>query len=208
MVYASGLIAATSGNPSYSSFESFTTDRRAGISTKRIDVTVGIDYSNNGDSYLSGRTYVLDAQPRDVDGLITDFLFQPTGYYSTGLYVSQGSLTAVSGTNTYLDISAGDGSIANNKVNLVIFKNEEPIGGNVVHYGEKCKGVYAASGCSSVVNKISYSDIIYDLTILPQSQAVITTAGQVDTFGFVAGTGSINPSDSPKAVVSYTLFPL
>tara|TARA_Y100000401_G_C8306707_1_gene217391 strand:+ start:668 stop:1294 length:627 start_codon:yes stop_codon:yes gene_type:complete len=208
MVYASGLIAATSGNPSYSSYESFNTDRRAGLSTKTTDVTVGIDYSNNGDSYISGPTYILDSQPRDGNGLITDFLFQPTGYYGTGLYVSQGSLTAISGTNTYLDITGGAGSIANNKINLVFFKNEEPIGGNVVHYGEKCKGVYAASGCSSVVNKITYSDIIYELTILPQSQAVITTAGQIDTFGFVAGTGSINPSDSPKAVVSYTLFPL
>jgi len=208
MVYASGLIAATSGNPSYSSYESFNTDRRAGLSTKTTDVTVGIDYSNNGDSYISGPTYILDSQPRDDNGLITDFLFQPTGYYGTGLYVSQGSLTAISGTNTYLDITGGAGSIANNKINLVFFKNEEPIGGNVVHYGEKCKGVYAASGCSSVVNKITYSDIIYELTILPQSQAVITTAGQIDTFGFVAGTGSINPSDSPKAVVSYTLFPL
>tara|TARA_R110002020_G_scaffold175781_1_gene367731 strand:- start:104 stop:730 length:627 start_codon:yes stop_codon:yes gene_type:complete len=208
MVYASGLIAATSGNPSYSSYESFNTDRRTGLSTKTADVTVGIDYSNNGDSYISGLTYILDSQPRDANGLITDFLFQPTGYYGTGLYVSQGSLTAISGTNTYLDITGGAGSIANNKINLVFFKNEEPIGGNVVHYGEKCKGVYAASGCSSVVNKITYSDIIYELTILPQSQAVITTAGQIDTFGFVAGTGSINPSDSPKAVVSYTLFPL
>lgn len=202
MSFASGLITSTSGSAVWTTHsENFQTDRQSGLSTPDVHVTCGIEYRNKRDEHISGNEMRVATRTPLISGNTTsERIFQPTGHYVTGVGVVQGTLVAKSGSVTRLELTSKDNCSTTSARDLILIRNEETFGGYNVVFGN------FVAGESGIVNKISYDDCILDMAITPQSQVLLPTNGIMDTLCFVAATGQIVTS-SPKATVSYTMFP-
>lgn len=202
MSFASGLITATSGSSDWTSYaENFQSDRESGLSNPDVLVTFGLQYKNKRDEHISGNELKVSTRtPLEEGGTVSERIFQPTGHYVTGVGVLQGTLVAKSGSVTRLELTSRDNCSTTSARDLLMIRNEEIPGGYNVVFGN------FVAGESGIVNKISYDDCILDMAIPPQSQVILATNGIMDTLCFVAATGQIDTS-SPRATVSYTMFP-
>ena len=175
-VFASGLVTETSGL------------YPEAVST-RPDIVIN---TYNEDSLVEG-------------GTSTERIFKPGAFYATGVGVVQGSLVAVSGTARFLEVSpTGSCSVVPSARDIIIIKNEEQLGGYIVHFGTPAIG--GEKGITSTVDKVDYDDVYFDMSLRPQGQALMHTGGVINTLIFVASTGRLLTTN-PRATVSYTLFP-
>jgi hypothetical protein len=199
-VFASGLITETSGYLSGATTSTYDRGER------KVMVTRGIEYKNNNDHYISGNVVNTYNSNLSTNGTTsTQIIFQPTGFYATGVGVVQGSLIAVSGYINFLEVNpTGNCSVAQSDRDILLLRNNEALGGYTVHFGTPATG--GEKGGTSTVNKVEYNDVYLDMGLRPQEEALLHTGGSIDTLVFVAGTGRM-VTTNPKATVSYTLFP-
>ena len=210
MSLASGVLLGADVVTGYVNPTGFQTAREQGTSTEKIFLTVGHEYKNNNHSVVSGA--VLNTPNRQLlsNGKYSrDRIFMPTGLFATGIGLNQGSFVTTSGNPYYLNIYAtgADGkfdanacSIARTPRGLVMFKNEEPVGGYSVEFGERF------DGDSGTVDKVVYNDSAYFYRLTPQSHYITHVGGDASAYMFVACTGHLE-TEQPKAKISYSLLP-